>query len=42
VECVEWECREQERNAGVRQVGKETDKRVKYYASSVKTLANTS
>jgi hypothetical protein len=42
VECVEWECREQERNAEVRQVGKETDKRVKLYASSVKTLANSS
>jgi hypothetical protein len=42
VECAVWEGRAQQRDAEVRQVGKETDKGVKYNGSSVKPLANTS
>jgi len=41
VECDEWEGRAQQRDAEVRQVGKETDKKAKHYASCVKPLANT-
>ena len=41
-QCGEWEGRAQQRDAEVRQVGKETDKQVKYYANCVKPLANIS
>jgi hypothetical protein len=42
VECSEWEGRTGERDVEVRQIGKETDNQVKYYATSLKPAANTS
>jgi len=40
--CVEWEGGATQRDVEVRQVGKETDKEVKYYGHCVKPLASAS
>jgi len=42
VECTEWGCRAEQRDVEVRQVGKETDNQLKYYATSFKPAATTS
>jgi hypothetical protein len=42
VECAEWGGSAEQRDKKLRQIGKETDKQVKHYASSVIPLVNTS